>query len=187
MPSLLVHKSKPSQAELLVDGMEKKEKALVKALSLPGECLLATSHDADPCVVRMPLIREEDIRRVVEMLSVPQTNEGAEQVRHEPHEPDTHEPDTPIEQDETDETPFLFAPDTLRDMIKHIIDTKQETLSGLAKQIGVNKGQLYRFLRKGDTPSDTVQRALSHYVGTPETPVERDETDDTSNIIDAGT
>ena len=59
IPSLLVHKMKPSQADLLLEGAD--EKKLLKALTLPGQALLATSHDADPQVVTMPLITKRDI------------------------------------------------------------------------------------------------------------------------------
>ncbi|MCP5023879.1 MAG: ATP-binding protein, partial [bacterium] len=46
MPSLLIHKTKQGQAELLLEG--RAEKKLVQRLSHPGEALLATSHDTDP-------------------------------------------------------------------------------------------------------------------------------------------
>lgn len=67
MPSLLVHKCKPSQADLLLE--DSQEKKLVKALKAPGECLLATSHDADPQLVRMPLITAQDIRHLVTLVA----------------------------------------------------------------------------------------------------------------------
>lgn len=67
MPSLLVHKCKPSQADLLLE--DSQEKKLVKALKAPGECLLATSHDADPQIVRMPLITAQDIQQLVTLVA----------------------------------------------------------------------------------------------------------------------
>ena len=67
MPSLLVHKCKPSQADLLLE--DSQEKKLVKALKAPGECLLATSHDADPQLVKMPLITAQDIEHLVTLVA----------------------------------------------------------------------------------------------------------------------
>jgi hypothetical protein len=64
IPSLLLHKTKASQADLLVE--DSKEKKLVKALTLPGQALLSTSHDADPCVVTIPFIQPADILEVAQ-------------------------------------------------------------------------------------------------------------------------
>lgn len=67
IPSLLIHKTKPSQADLLLEGA--KERNLVKQISRPGQALLATSHDADPQIVTMPLITRQDIAAVKEQVN----------------------------------------------------------------------------------------------------------------------
>ena len=67
IPSLLIHKMKPSQADLLLEGA--KERNLVKQISKPGQALLATSHDADPQIVTMPLITRQDIAEVKEQVN----------------------------------------------------------------------------------------------------------------------
>lgn len=68
IPSLLVHKIKPSQADLLLE--DKENAKLMKRVSLPGQALMATSHDADPSVITVPLITRKDVEDVARMLSV---------------------------------------------------------------------------------------------------------------------
>jgi hypothetical protein len=57
----------------------------------------------------------------------------------------------------------------LRETLKKRIETGEETLSGLAKETSVNKGQLYRFLKGNEHPSDKVHMALSWYLDAQET------------------
>jgi len=66
MNSLLIHKTKPSQADLLLEDTASKH--LVKQLHHPGEAILSTDYDATPTLVSMPLCTGEDMRMVAEML-----------------------------------------------------------------------------------------------------------------------
>jgi hypothetical protein len=68
MPSSLVHATKISQAELIIEDMGKEEKALLKQVEKPGTALLQTSSQRDPSLVRMPLITLADILHVAENL-----------------------------------------------------------------------------------------------------------------------
>ncbi|GAG26353.1 unnamed protein product, partial [marine sediment metagenome] len=157
----------------------------VKSLSEPGECLLATSHSTDPQIVKMPLIQRADIIEVSAQI-VRQSN-GVSMAYNMPvfstqssqddpgdvkRETEYNVQGTTDEREETEETPFLCNAIELREITNELIETKKETLSGLAKKIEVNKGQLYRFLRKGEIPSEVLHLALSRYVGEPETPKE---------------
>jgi hypothetical protein len=78
IPSTLIHKTRPSQAELLLE--DSQEKKLVKQLSRPGEALLSTSHDTDPSLVKMPLITRQDVAEVARIL-------GGETVLSPPKQP----------------------------------------------------------------------------------------------------
>lgn len=62
IPSLLIHRIKPSQADLLLEDRENVK--LMKRVNLPGQALMATSHDADPSVITVPLITRRDIEQV---------------------------------------------------------------------------------------------------------------------------
>lgn len=65
MNSMLVHKMKPSQADLLLEDAQ--DKNLVKQLHRPGEAILATDF-AEPTLVTLPFCTREDMRVVARML-----------------------------------------------------------------------------------------------------------------------
>jgi Cdc6-like AAA superfamily ATPase len=182
MPSLLVHKCKPSQAELLLEDTQ--ERKLVKGLRLPGECLLATSHDADPQVVRMPLITPQDIlaiaTRLIDVTPATVATDNTPPAATA-NETARESGETSIATSATGETPITPEPiidlDKARFLTQQMIDQGDETLSHLATVMGINKGSLFRFL-KGDAPSQGVKAALfAYYAQHPETLVVTPETD----------
>ena len=65
MNSMLIHKTKPSQADLLLEDTANKH--LVKQLDHPGEAILAMDYGI-PTLVSMPLCTCEDMQTVAEML-----------------------------------------------------------------------------------------------------------------------
>ncbi len=65
MNSMLVHKMKPSQADLLLEDAQ--DKNLVKQLRRPGEAILVTDFDV-PTLVTMPLCTRDDMKTVAELL-----------------------------------------------------------------------------------------------------------------------
>lgn len=67
------------------------------------------------------------------------------------------------------ETPFLSAA-SLREILAEKIARNEETLSGIANKAGVSKGQLHRFLKENQTPSENLLTALQVFAGTPGTP-----------------
>ena len=67
MNSMLIHKTKPSQAELLLEDAH--EKQLVKQLLRPGDAILATDYAA-PTVVSIPLCTRHDMETVADMLTI---------------------------------------------------------------------------------------------------------------------
>ena len=83
---------------------------------------------------------------------------------------------TTPERQTTEATPLLMEPEKLREMTLKLIETETVTLSGLSQKIGVNKGQVYRFLKESQKPSETLHAALSAYVHALETSQEQEET-----------
>lgn len=65
MNSMLVHKMKPSQADLLLEDTH--DKNLVKQLHRPGEAILVTDFDM-PTLVTMPLCMREDMKTVANLV-----------------------------------------------------------------------------------------------------------------------
>lgn len=191
IPSLLIHRIKPSQADLLLEDSENKK--LMKQVSLPGQALMATSHDADPSVITVPLITRKDVEEVARMLSAKYSADVAQddvrqEMSVETHE-ETNEPanvsevkcdnvvpfrrrnaeETAEERQTKTETAFLSA-DTLREILAEKLARNEETLSGIANKANVSKGQLYRFLKENQNPSENLLTALQVFAGTAGTP-----------------
>ena len=91
MNSMLIHKTKPSQADLLLE--DSQDKHLVKQIDRPGEAILATDFSS-PVLVAMPRCNARDMERVAEIVqktcTVP-TQKTAEQERH-PEQPQSSSP-----------------------------------------------------------------------------------------------
>jgi DNA-binding phage protein len=134
---------------------------LVKQLKNPGEAVYTNIRD-DSTIVNVPFASLEDMSTVARKVNGSAEARNAQETVQETLE-------TP---QETRETPFLVPVEKLRETVRKRIETGQETLSGLAKETGVNKGQLYRFLKANDRPSEKVQAALSEHLETLETPQE---------------
>jgi hypothetical protein len=66
MNSMLIHKTKPSQADLLLEDAH--DKHLVKQLHHPGEAILVTDYDT-PTVVSIPFCNRKDMETVADMIS----------------------------------------------------------------------------------------------------------------------
>lgn len=65
MNSMLIHKTKPSQADLLLEDAQ--DKKLVKQLQRPGEAILVTDY-APPVIVTMPYCCRQDMETVATMI-----------------------------------------------------------------------------------------------------------------------
>jgi len=65
MNSMLIHKTKPSQADLLLE--DASDKNLVKQLQRPGDAILATDYDT-PTLVSMPFCTYQDMETVADMV-----------------------------------------------------------------------------------------------------------------------
>lgn len=65
MNSMLIHKTKPSQADLLLE--DPTEKRLVKQLEKPGQAILVTDY-GDPVLVSMPLCTPSDMAEIATKL-----------------------------------------------------------------------------------------------------------------------
>ncbi len=62
---MLIHKTKPSQADLLLEDAQ--DKKLVKQVQSPGEAILVTDY-ATPVVVSMPLCSRQAMETIAEMI-----------------------------------------------------------------------------------------------------------------------
>jgi AraC-like DNA-binding protein len=65
MNSMLIHKTKPSQAELLIEDAH--DKNLVKHLQRPGEAILVTDYEA-PTLVSIPFCTQKDMETVANLV-----------------------------------------------------------------------------------------------------------------------
>ncbi len=65
MNSMLIHKTKPSQADLLLEDAQ--DKKLIKQVQRPGEAILVTDY-APPVVVAMPLCTRQDLETIAELI-----------------------------------------------------------------------------------------------------------------------
>ncbi len=66
MNSMLINKTKPSQADLLLE--DSHDKNLVKQIQHPGEAILVTDFDT-PILVSMPLCTRDDMNTVVDIVN----------------------------------------------------------------------------------------------------------------------
>lgn len=81
MNSMLIHKTKPSQADLLVEDAH--DKNLVKQLHHPGDAILVTDYDT-PQVITMPLATRDDMQRVAELVIQTKQARTAKTSTHSP-------------------------------------------------------------------------------------------------------
>ncbi len=65
MNSMLIHKTKPSQANLLLE--DTADKNLVKQIQAPGEAILVTDY-GEPTLVTIPRCSQKDMQQVAELL-----------------------------------------------------------------------------------------------------------------------
>ncbi len=134
----------------------------------------------DSKVCQMPLATETDMHSIVRMVGNGQPIEISRNHAHVDTQDvsfsgEGESVETTEEREETQETPSLVDVEILRETIQNLLETKEETLSGLAKKIDVNKGQLYRFTKENQEPSTKLQTALSQYIAGSETTEEREE------------
>lgn len=170
MESFLIHKTKPSLADLLLE--DAREKKMVKGLTLPGQCLLATSHDADPQIVQMPLITKQDIQQITQLISngapvvINQVN--VDQCVESVDLPDS----TAVECVDLNETDAQFLA-----KIKRLKDTQQWTHGELSRLAKVDKGLLSKILNNKEPLTSNIRKNLENLLST------AGQQESTSNVI----
>ena len=87
MNSMLIHKTRPSQAELLLE--DRQEKQLVKALQQPGDAILATDF-SPPQRVTIPRCAKSDMETIVHLMR--QSNQKPDIAISEPPQEAEHAP-----------------------------------------------------------------------------------------------
>lgn len=135
MPSVLAHKMKPSQAELLFE--DTKEKMLVKHLTRPGQALLCTSHDADPMPVQMPLMTKQDVEYISQHVVKQQVNGPLVD----------YTIDLPVDSDKSEQGGNL---DLVQKLDRHC--QQRGNFSRMVKDLHIDQGYLSR-IRAGKQPA----------------------------------
>jgi len=169
LTSQIAYNLKKKQARYLFDDSEIVDlHKVVRESKTPGLCVFSAT-DAEPVVMKQPRCTPGDMQEVSRLLSknsplnAPQPHSAIE-IRNVG--------ETTQKREETAETALLVPANKLRETIVTWLETGQETVSGLANKIEMNKGQVYRFT-KGEQPSEALHAALSKYSQKrAETPVE---------------
>ena len=143
--SLLVHRIKPSQADLLLEDRDNLK--LMKQVTRPGQALMATSHDADPSIVSMPYITRTDIERVAQHLKrLESAQETPERLRQTPTE-------TPTETSGNSDAP------TFGSLVRERLAAVGLSQNKLAEMAGMSKKDM-SFIMNGKTVSETTQAQI---------------------------
>ena len=165
--SLLVHRIKPSQADLLLEDRENAK--LMKHVTRPGQALMATSHDADPSIVSMPFITRADIERVANMLAHDPEAEFGEPKQAEM--PASKQPET------TTET----AAPTFGGLVRERLAAVGLSQNKLAEMAGISKKDMSLYMNGKPVPDDTqtqifaILEEVEKQRNTTETPEETQE------------
>lgn len=121
MNSMLIHKTKPSQADLLLEDAH--DKHLVKHIHQPGEAILVTDYDA-PVLVSVPMCTRRDMETVAAMLATRQTSGSESDIQRESGSSATHQqegeqkPEAAAPQHTFEaETPEMQASNTISEVI----------------------------------------------------------------------
>lgn len=157
MNSALVHKTKPSQAELLLE--DSQEKKLVKQLQQPGDAILVTDF-ADTRLVRMPFCTRTDMETVARMVGNSQhamkivtpgviTPVPAEKQREST---DQQHPETPV---------ITTKPPTFGDVVRGRLADINLSQNKLAELVEISKKDMSEYLNgKRNIPEALQTRIL---------------------------
>jgi hypothetical protein len=171
MNSVLIHKTKPSQAELLLE--DAREKNLVKQLQQPGQAILATDY-ALPTLVTMPLCTRPDMDTVADLLSAADTA-SAPAVTPPRLAHDVQEPERSVYQEEglseTFEAPAHAADSADEPPSEVIAFSRYRKHDGRAEQTNFDPARLTvnmilnQLQRRKSLDADFTQTALARQVG----------------------
>ena len=159
LTSQIAYNLKKKQARYLFDDSEIVDlHKVVRDAKEPGLCVFNATDDA-PVLMKQPFCTPDDMQEVSRLLlknNILDASQlqGAIEIRNAG--------ETTQKPKETPETPLLVDVNKLRETVVSWVETRKETVSGLAKKIGINKGQVHRFI-EGEQPSKNLQVALSSY------------------------
>lgn len=152
MNSALVHKTKPSQADLLLE--DSQDKKLVKQLEKPGDAILMTDY-AGPDVVQMPFCSVQDMHSVVKMVG----NGAPIVVESTPvNAVNFDNVDKPID------TPVNKGVDIFCQRVKKYIRTNFESTSKFCQQHQIDSGLLSKVLNRKRNMSKELREKLEGIV-----------------------
>lgn len=141
MNSALVHRTKPSQAELLLEDSE--EKRMVKQLKRPGEAILVTDF-ADARLVQMPFCTRRDMDVVAQKIG----NAASAIAVISPHEITEGDPmispENQAKSEEIDTHPLT------PELLTELLETGGWAQHEVARQTGVNQSKISK-LKNGNT------------------------------------
>ena len=170
MNSALVHKCKPSQADLLLE--DSAEKKLVEQLDRPGDAILLTDY-AGTKTVSMPYCTRRDMETVAAMvgnqrgvitISNCEANGATPGGKFTPLDVSTETPETVVGTSETCQPTFG---EVVRARLAHIlIDTKPMSQNKLAELAGISKKDMSEYLNGKRNVSEALQTQILQILDT---------------------
>lgn len=152
MNSSLIHKCKPSQAELLLE--DSKEKKLVEDLKRPGDAILLTDY-AGTKQIHIPFCTRTDMETVANLVG---KNRHPIIVEKHLETPPATMPETPVETAETPATPFGAM--VRQRLIKIRLGDKTASQNKLAEAVGLSKKEMSEMLNGKMAVSETMKNKM---------------------------
>jgi hypothetical protein len=168
MNSALVHKCKPSQAELLLE--DRRDQKLVEHLEHPGDAILVTDY-AGAKPVAMPFCTRQDMQTIATRLG-----RTADQitVAPPPHSPPGRgeggvagADNAPVTETHPQPRPggeLTASPPTLRDRVKALLTTKVISYGDIKDRAGIAKSSAYNFVHGIGNLAPEQQTRLETYL-----------------------
>ena len=128
MNSMLIHKTKPSQAELLLE--DSQDKKLVRELQRPGDAILVTDF-GDPHIVSMPLAERDDMQIVADLIN-----------KHVRQPLQLHTAPEDAEAEQVEDDPDTLTPELLTQHLKPVGAWSQRELE---RRTNVNQSKISNF------------------------------------------
>ncbi len=171
MNSMLIHKTKPSQAEMLLEDTQ--DRKLVKCLKKPGDAILVTDF-GDPHIVSMPLTERADMQGVANKIGQtrPAIAVRSQEIRPKQEDPPlcSTELDAELEnmlalpETETETLSDLSTDALLRTRTKELLKQSRISYGKIQDNTGIAKSSANGFVNAGKTLKPGQQNALRNYL-----------------------
>ena len=158
MNSALIHKTKSSQADLLLE--DSQDKKLVKQLEHPGDAILMTDY-AGPDIVSMPLATRYDMDTVVKMIGNGEPIECDSSVTFPASVTHTHNTSHTLVTGDTRLAPPLSDSELLRIMRQK--KASGVTISSMATDMEFGRTYLSKWINGSEEMTETLRAKLHAY------------------------